>query len=1225
MHDTPSKTTPPARLRRWLALLMAAATIGGASFYMACQSDDGDDDTARAKRITSRDELMGGPTARAEIGDYLLENDKIRVAIEDVGFAKGSGIFGGSLIDADRVHQNHEGDLMAGNGQDTFGETFPAFFLEMLDPEEVVVVEDGSEGGAAVVEVRGRGGEFVTMLRLINQVMVNSYEPDVGDILAGHPAHSDGEPLIDFTIRYVLEPGAEHVRIESEMTNRHDSTVEFPSSVLDSLEAAMDLDLGDFRVPLGMVLGFGELNDMFVPGIGYDLHWGLDEAYQADVDLPAFPGELTDVVASSNTDGTNYGFISGASEEDSFAHARRDIYEEAYDEEVTAEQMLMLFSASGFSGVFTHQMPEELEPEESFTFTNHLIVGDGDVASIRDEAYRIRGEETQKVAGRIFDEHTGEAVGEEVSLLIYRTQPGAGCDAEGADAPSIDNQAFTNKEGRFELELPPGDYCYRTRSSDRPLSDFKALEVADEAQYLRINAPSSGRIEARIYDEDGNPIPARMTVVGTHEYQGDEEKRHFLYDLRAGESWRTSDMVPDEEDDPSTREYVEASTYAGADGNARASVRPGTYDVYLSRGPEYDLEVYEDVEVAPGKTPRLQGSLERVVDTSGYLSGDFHLHARGSIDSGIDYNDRVKSVAAEGVEVAASSDHNYVSDYEPYIYRNELDEWLTSVVGLELTTFEFGHFNAFPLEYDVGSITKGSVPWQNLPPQKIFDELRDNGSLSADDTVIQINHPRDTILGYFGQYDVDPFDTGVDLEFLEESGQDKLIATAATSTGPAFMRDCSDVDCRGDEDYETTFSWDFDAIEVFNGKHLELLRHYRVPYDEGEWPEETAEALIETVCTEEDEHQDELDDFCDDNDIDECEHPLDGYDIDDWCSFGEEELHERYPKGDIICDGDEVAFPGGLDDWYNTLNYPREWVRGDDLDPGDPVYKKFTATGNSDSHGVYKPGHREPGSPRNYFWVGHDDPARMTEAELAEAMQNQQNIVTNGPFVSMRINDERVGGQTAVDGDRVDIEVTVRAADWVGADRFRIMANGEPAEMHVDGEEETVEEHPVELNDEGEFETTVGVDIDRDTWFVLEVEGDDSLFPIYTPQEVPQIAFDEAVGGIADSFGISALSGGLEPDETFPLTPFAFTNPIWVIHEGDEDDEFTPPAPPERACTPEGVEQNALVDGEPVESKRLDTVQMPVDHGAHEDLPTERLKGEQRDVRTLFENWGHSH
>ncbi|MEC9399623.1 MAG: hypothetical protein VX475_18485, partial [Myxococcota bacterium] len=191
---------------------------------------------SRAQRITSTAQLIGGPSARGEIGDYLIENDHVRVIVQDLNYNRGSGIFGGSLIDADLVRLGQEGDLLSGNGRDSFGEMFPAFFLEVIDPEEIEILNDGKDGKASVIEVRGRGGEFVTMLRLFNQVMVNSYnaQPNIQRALQSKPPRLDQEPQVELAVRYTLEPDARHVRVESVIKNISFKKLEFPNKSIVS-------------------------------------------------------------------------------------------------------------------------------------------------------------------------------------------------------------------------------------------------------------------------------------------------------------------------------------------------------------------------------------------------------------------------------------------------------------------------------------------------------------------------------------------------------------------------------------------------------------------------------------------------------------------------------------------------------------------------------------------------------------------------------------------------------------------------------------------------------------------------------------------------------------------------------------------------------------------------------------------------------------------------------
>jgi hypothetical protein len=1262
--EAPSDASERTRIISIIAAVAIAVIAGGMASFSACGPEESDQ-MSRAKKIDSRQELIGGPTALGEVGDYLLENDKIRVVIEREGYNSGTGLYGGSLIDADLQRPNSESGYLGGTGSDTFGEYFPAYFLEVIATENVEVINDGTDGEAAVIEVRGRGGEFVSMLRFINQAMVNSYNASDSlnqQILQGIPANSDGEPFVEFSVRYILEPGASHVRIESTVTNISGRTLSFPNSgVLALLESALGLDLGDFRVPTGSVLGFGALNSPFIPGIGFDLRYGLERAYQNEVELPGFPGQVTDMVASANSSfDVNYGFLPGVAPESNFVY-QRDQADETYGGNTQPGELLTLFSASGFTGVLTHQVPTELssvdvdeetgevgdctaegdEPACSYTFTNYLIIGDGDVASLRDEAYRIRDVDTTKVAGRVFNPDTGEPVGKRVSMLLYTPRENAenalaACEQVGegigTPRPTIFSQTYTNAQGYFEFTLPPGDYCYRIQDTGRVLTEYRHFEVGDEPVYFETETGSTGYVEATIVDGDGQPMPGKLTAVGTHEFRDDLVKREFLYDLEAGQQWRTSDLVPDEEGDPSTRRYVERVAYASADGRVRTNLRPGKYTIYFSRGPEYDV-VTREVTIKPGATTWANARLEHELDTNGYLSGDFHMHARGSIDSGLDYNERVISIAAEGVEVVVSSDHNYVSDYLPYIYRNALQPFLRSFVGVELTTFEFGHFNAFPLEYQVGSVNRGAVPWQRIPPQTIFDELRDNGKLGPDKTIIQVNHPRDSILGYFSQFNMDPFSTEVTPEFLTAGGGiDGITAAVASPSGDAFLRNCSEegVECRTDQDFETTFSWDFDAIEIFNGKRLELLRHFRIPYGEGEWPEDIARTLRQKTCDEQ--YEGELTSYCEDNSIaeEDCSVQNQNISYDDWCPFTRDEVPDAYPKGEILCDGGEVAYEGGLDDWYNMLNYPRNYVRGDDVGDPEPVYKTYTATANSDSHKSGKPEINEPGNPRNFVWVGErrDDPLEVRPLDVVNAVQQHRLIASNGPIVELEVGDARIGETTQVQSSTVPVTVKVRALDWVGADRFRLIANGEPVEVD-DDESPTFFEF--DLDGEGRFETTVDVEIDKDTWFVVEVEGDQSLFPIYTPQDIPPQSFEQAIGSLAGSFGFGGGVEGLAPEETFQVKPFAFTNPVWVVYDqgDDTDGQFTPPMPPVQSCTEFDTEAFQMRNFEDLNAnevrKRLDTVNIDTGRIKHGQHPFSRIKGNQRDVRALFNAYGHSH
>ncbi len=186
----------------------------------------------------------------------------------------------------------------------------------------------------------------------------------------------------------------------------------------------------------------------------------------------------------------------------------------------------------------------------------------------------------------------------------------------------------------------------------------------------------------------------------------------------------------------------------------------GEFDVYASRGIEYSLAEHP-VDIQEGKTTHLRVELERVIDTSGFISSDFHLHLQFAMQDGAMVS------AAEGLELLTATDHNVLKDYSPFIEELGLGRYMHSVVGSEIDT-EFGHFNSFPLQLD---------RWRSREyrhairtPREFLRTLREEPG----EQVVQINHPRiwesGPTGGYFderlnaetGNFDYPFFETGFD-------------------------------------------------------------------------------------------------------------------------------------------------------------------------------------------------------------------------------------------------------------------------------------------------------------------------------------------------------------------------------------------------------------------------------------------------------------------------------
>lgn len=307
-----------------------------------------------------------------------------------------------------------------------------------------------------------------------------------------------------------------------------------------------------------------------------------------------------------------------------------------------------------------------------------------------------------------------------------------------------------------ETVLPRG--CFRMRATAPGYADGAWKSTQDRDGGGSSFEPRAGLLRWHVTDRDGTSLPARLSVRGIPP---------------------TRD--PDWGDEPNQGAALEA-VYALGDGSI--AIPPGRYRVTVSRGFEYTTHD-QVVALTDGGTASLEASLERVVDTRGWISADMHVHAVPSSDAPTLLEDRVRSLVASGVEVAVATDHNAITDYAPTIRALGADRWISSIVGDEVTTrgIELGHFNVFPL-------TGGTppLPFESVTPSEIFAAARAAAPRDRD-RVVQVNHPRMGSIGYF------------ELLHLDTNDLD------------AWRRRAS------------LFDSSFDAIEVFNGDDYAELGH----------------------------------------------------------------------------------------------------------------------------------------------------------------------------------------------------------------------------------------------------------------------------------------------------------------------------------------------------------------------------------------------------------------
>ncbi|MDB4953953.1 MAG: hypothetical protein JWO36_1522 [Myxococcales bacterium] len=730
---------------------------------------------SRAQRIGKLEEAIGGPHAIGQYGDFVIENDQVRFVIAGTGvcptprpegcidtYGRVNTTFGGTLVDADL--QRIGGD---GKGNDQLAELLPGFVFTVINPTEVKVTNDGSNGMPAEITVKGSSGDLFQMISLLNTGIV-------------------GPVGIELTQVYKLEPGKRYLTIETTIHNT--STGAHPFPYLDPTQlknllgsSVPGIENIQLSAPLGQLPLFGGEQKLFAPGApGFNVRFAIEDSYAIAKGFPAFPGMPVDFLATKGP-GVSYG-LAIPSTPDNYVNSYATGYA---GQEITPYSMLLPFTYAGVTAAYMYRPPAVLMANEQRTYTSYFVVGRGDVASVADAIYELRQQPTGTFGGHVVDAVTHAPVAHaNVIVLDAKHHP-------------ID-QIETDAGGAFLAHLPPGNYSYIMLTDDRPITKEKPFAIASGQQsgvFEEMDAPAT--LVVSVLDELGRRAPAKIQLLAHDARIKSIDGRNILYSLALGERVRPTAF-------DGTDRYIENAWWT-KDGRVLAQIRPGTYDLVISRGPEYEVTT-ATVKLESGTTAEQQLQLVRSFSTDGWVSGDFHIHAQPSTDSGLPIVDRVTSCAAEGLEVAVATDHNYITDYAPVIASSGLDPWLLGIPGMELTTFEMGHFNGYPLKVDPGSTRGGEFAWAHKPPAELFKTLRD---LAVDplDSIVQVNHPRQAVLGYFAQFFVDA-------------------ATAEPYTPTGIMGIFAPY---GDEFAAGNFSYQFDAIEVITGRRTEDIHTFRAP------------------------------------------------------------------------------------------------------------------------------------------------------------------------------------------------------------------------------------------------------------------------------------------------------------------------------------------------------------------------------------------------------------
>ncbi|MBL9128065.1 MAG: carboxypeptidase regulatory-like domain-containing protein, partial [Verrucomicrobiales bacterium] len=244
----------------------------------------------------------------------------------------------------------------------------------------------------------------------------------------------------------------------------------------------------------------------------------------------------------------------------------------------------------------------ELAPGAETTYARGIAVAESPAAALGRLASFLEG--TSRVRGTLRDDQ-GLAV------------TGARIDIQVGDRKLA---AYPDALGNVDFPLPFGEYPVRVLDAGRAETSAKLVVQPDRESRLDLTLGPQSRITFDIRDADGRSIPCKAQFLGT---QG----------------------TPSPNLGPANRAHGCLDQYHSATGQFRVPIPPGTYDVVVTRGPEY-THLRVPVRVLAGETVPVAGRLSRIVDTRGWISTDFHNHTTESGDNTTAVDDRLVNLAA---------------------------------------------------------------------------------------------------------------------------------------------------------------------------------------------------------------------------------------------------------------------------------------------------------------------------------------------------------------------------------------------------------------------------------------------------------------------------------------------------------------------------------------------------------------------------------------------------
>jgi hypothetical protein len=666
-------------------------------------------------------------------------------------------------------------------GHDNFGAMLPLINLSLTaNVQDIMVVNDGADGEPAVLRTVAVD-DLLDAFDLANAIKAFGF----GMV---PPSAQDRDLAIEIVTEYTLGLGDQAIRIETMIKNLGAETL---------------------RTYGGDLLNSSGEDDAFVPPIGFG-----DALLYLDMPYIAWAGR-------GSNEGISYGIIP----------------EPIPGAPITASGfgqsgILGFLIGQSFLSTLISQEPGILEipPGESRSYVRYFAIGGGDAGSIAAIRQQLLGITAGTLRGRVTA--AGQpAPGAFVTVFRHPSTPDAG--------PEVLNGFRTDADGHYQGTMEPGDYVVVAKLDGFPYDSSAStptehpITITAGAETVQdIALPGTARLRVTVVDGSGDPTPAKVTVVG---FDPAPEPP-----ANAGTSLFRSDI----DQQGQALFGIAAVRFVDQSGNSGAfPLVPADYEVVVSRGPEYSIH-RERVSLTSGATTSVNATLVKVLDTSGFVASDYHVHLINSFDCSVTRDDRIRTMAAEGVEYFVASDHDFITDLRPDVERLGLAAHLRAVVSSEITTFDLGHFNAWPLQRDPGSYTGGAIDWgrsevpagrdfpslgsYDLSPAELFATIRSRIVPGRVGGIIQVNHLNDRTLGFFAL-----------------AGIDTLATPPRSFTAPELIRQNPAIQNLYDDNYDTLELW-----IVANRAQTDLLQTANL----GDWFNLLNQGIIKTATADSDTH-----------------------------------------------------------------------------------------------------------------------------------------------------------------------------------------------------------------------------------------------------------------------------------------------------------------------------------------------------------------------------------